>query len=203
MGVKERREREEQTRLDVILGAAEKVFSEQGYYHTRMDDIAEAAELAKGTLYYYFKSKDEIFFHILEREIGRIIAEIKRRLPEQATLLQAVEAELNIFLEYCDRNRGFLKIFLPCSSRFIEFEDKDIARRAARSFQAHGEFIRKTFQAKIAREHLNLSIDQLIHFQKTFQIGIGHRIMEGRTDEARDAVKFYLNIMKRITKEKS
>jgi AcrR family transcriptional regulator len=203
MGVKERREREEQARLNDILGAAEKVFAEQGYYHTRMDDIAEAAELAKGTLYYYFKSKDEIFFHILEREVGRVIVEIKQRLPEKATLLQAVEAELSVFLEYCDRNRGFLKIFLPCSSRLIEFEDKDVAQRAARSFEAHGEFIRKAYRAKIAREHLSISIDQLIHFLKTFQIGIGHRIMEGRTDEARDAVTFFLGAMKRITEEKS
>ncbi|MHB8054238.1 MAG: TetR/AcrR family transcriptional regulator [Candidatus Aminicenantales bacterium] len=203
MGVKERREREEKARLDIILAAAEKVFAEQGYFHTRMDDIAEAAELAKGTLYYYFKSKDEIFFHILEREVGRVIAEIKQRLPEKATLLQAIEAELSVFLEYCDRNRGFLKIFLPCSSRLITFEDKDVARKAARSFEAHGEIIRKAFRAKITRERLNLSVDRLLHFLKTFQIGIGHKIMEGRTDEARDAVAFFLDTMKRITEEKS
>lgn len=60
MGVKERRGREEKARLAAILVAAENVFSEHGYYQARMDDIAEAAELAKGTLYYYFKSKDEI-----------------------------------------------------------------------------------------------------------------------------------------------
>lgn len=49
-----------------ILEAAELVFASRGYAAARMDDIAEAAGVAKGTLYLYFSSKQELFVSLLE-----------------------------------------------------------------------------------------------------------------------------------------
>lgn len=61
MGVAERRERERSERREAILDAAEAVFLKKGVAPTTMDEIAQRAELAKGTLYLYFASKDELF----------------------------------------------------------------------------------------------------------------------------------------------
>ncbi|MGB8778804.1 MAG: helix-turn-helix domain-containing protein, partial [Nitrososphaeraceae archaeon] len=44
-------------------------FSKYGYDRTRMDDIADTAKLSKGTLYLYFKSKEELFYAISENNI--------------------------------------------------------------------------------------------------------------------------------------
>lgn len=202
MGVKERREREENARLAAILEAAERVFVERGFHHTRMDDIAEAAELAKGTLYYYFKSKDEIFLHLLERETGKVGEEIRRRVTAESTLIQTLETMLDLYVEYFDRNPSFLKIFLPCMGRFLKFENDDTVRRAARTFEAHGKYMRKALQAKIVRENVSVSVDQLLHFLKTLQLGLGLKLLEGRKDEARAAARFFLDLMSRIVKEK-
>ena len=49
-----------------ILEAAELIFTSRGYAAARMDDIAEAAGVAKGTLYLYFSSKQELFVSLLE-----------------------------------------------------------------------------------------------------------------------------------------
>lgn len=65
-----------------IRNAAVQVISEKGFYNTRMLDIAEEAELAVGTLYNYFKSKDEILEYIFAKEMERrmeIIAELKAK----------------------------------------------------------------------------------------------------------------------------
>ena len=48
-----------------ILSAAKKLFTEKGAEHTSMDDIAEAADYSKSTLYVYFRSKDEIYNNII------------------------------------------------------------------------------------------------------------------------------------------
>ena len=113
MGVKERREREENARLAAILAAAEHVFAEQGYFHARMDAIAERAELAKGTLYYYFKSKDEIYVHLLERETRKIHEEIRRRITGRETFLEILKQRGRLLLHIgrnrrgnCDTTRG-------------------------------------------------------------------------------------------------
>lgn len=58
-------------RKDQILDAATDVFAQKGFSETRMDDIVEESGLSKGTLYWYFKSKDEIILSIFERLFRR------------------------------------------------------------------------------------------------------------------------------------
>ncbi len=64
MGTAERREREKLRRKNDILDAAEEVFAEKGLVQATVDDIAERAEISKGTVYLYFKSKEQIFLGI-------------------------------------------------------------------------------------------------------------------------------------------
>ena len=61
MGILERKERERERRRQQIIVAAKKVFSEKGFNKATMDDIAGEAELSPGTLYLYFKNKEELY----------------------------------------------------------------------------------------------------------------------------------------------
>lgn len=54
-----------------IMNAAEEIFSKKGFSDARMDDIAEETGLSKGTLYLYFKSKDDLIVAILDRLFQR------------------------------------------------------------------------------------------------------------------------------------
>jgi len=58
-------------RKDQIMNAAEEVFTQKGLDNARMDDIAEETGLSKGTLYLYFKSKDDLIAAILDRIFQR------------------------------------------------------------------------------------------------------------------------------------
>ena len=62
-----------------IVDAAIVTFSKHGYDRTKMDNIAETANLSKGTLYLYFKSKEELFYAISENNI--------KALKEQLSVL--------------------------------------------------------------------------------------------------------------------
>ena len=70
MGIVERREREKEQRRNDIIDAAERVFFSKGRATATMDDVAEEAELSKGTLYLYFKSKEELYLAIHLRGLG-------------------------------------------------------------------------------------------------------------------------------------
>jgi AcrR family transcriptional regulator len=61
MGIHERKERERERRRQQIIVAAKRVFSEKGFNKATMEDIAHEAELSPGTLYLYFKNKDELY----------------------------------------------------------------------------------------------------------------------------------------------
>lgn len=64
-------------RIKQITEAATKVFAEQGFDKARMDDIASEANLSKGTLYLYFKSKDAIISHLLDRLFEREFSDLR------------------------------------------------------------------------------------------------------------------------------
>ena len=65
-------------RKDQILEAAEEVFAEKGVHAARMDDIAEKSGLSKGTLYWYFKSKDDILIAIFEQMFKQEFDELEK-----------------------------------------------------------------------------------------------------------------------------
>lgn len=65
MGIAERKKREKEQRRIEILNATKKLLKKHGLEKTTMQMIADKVELAKGTLYLYFKEKNEIIFHIL------------------------------------------------------------------------------------------------------------------------------------------
>ena len=67
MGITERKEREKLHRKEEILNAAETVFFEKGLAASTMDEIADRAELSKGTLYLYYKSKEDLYMAIICR----------------------------------------------------------------------------------------------------------------------------------------
>jgi AcrR family transcriptional regulator len=61
MGIQERKEREKERRKQQIIVAAKRVFSKKGFNKATMEDIAKESELSPGTLYLYFKNKEELY----------------------------------------------------------------------------------------------------------------------------------------------
>jgi len=81
MGTAERRQREKKQREEQIQEAAVKVLLEKGFNGTTIEEIAAAAELSPGTIYLYFKNKEELYASINLRavqEIDRQLAEVVR-----------------------------------------------------------------------------------------------------------------------------
>jgi AcrR family transcriptional regulator len=83
MGTKDRKEREKEARRNSILEAARPIFFENGFQATTMDQIAEEAELSKGTLYLYFPSKDELYITILLEGLETLHAMLSEAIDEE------------------------------------------------------------------------------------------------------------------------
>ncbi len=83
-----------QERRNQIITAAIAVFTRLGFHEARIDDIAQEAELSKGALYWYFKSKDDIIAAIMERFIDREMVELEDVLKLQAPVSEKL-ARLN------------------------------------------------------------------------------------------------------------
>lgn len=92
---------------DRLLEISAALFRERGYASTTMRDIANAAEMKAGSLYYHFQSKDQILDMVLERGISEAIrgfnvaiAELPANAPFQQRLQAVVTAHLRTVVEF-------------------------------------------------------------------------------------------------------
>jgi len=74
MAIEDRKQREKEQMRRLILNAAKEIFLEKGYYQTSMRNIADKIEYSPGTLYLYFKEKDEIFLDLHNEAFGKLFS---------------------------------------------------------------------------------------------------------------------------------
>lgn len=114
-GLQERREEE-------ILDAAASLFARHGYASTDIDSVAEALDIAKGTIYRYFPSKRELFLAAVDRGMRRLHQIIEAKTAAVADPLDRIERAIYTFLAYFEAHPELLQLFLQeCS----QFRDRD------------------------------------------------------------------------------
>ena len=106
MGTFERRTREYEARRELILRAAKATFAAKGQAAATIDDVAQRAEVAKGTIYRYFKSKEDLFHVLVEDGLGRLAqrfhAAVDPGLPADENLRRLAQAYLDFYREEPD-----------------------------------------------------------------------------------------------------
>ncbi len=99
MGIEERKTKEKENRRALILRKAKSLILERGVGSFSMQDIAQASELSKATLYLYFESKEAILVEILQEAISDFTELARLRIPAGGTGLQALQALWETYLE--------------------------------------------------------------------------------------------------------
>ncbi len=108
---------------DFIIDSAQKIFSRFGFKKTTMDEIAQATRKGKSSLYYYFKSKEEVFQAVVEKEAVELKAEltgaINRETTPQNQLRAYVITRMRLFNRLANLYNAFKDEYLD-SYGFIE-----------------------------------------------------------------------------------
>ena len=113
MSVRERHKRERQARSEAILAAALRVFAEHGLEHSTIEMIAREAEIAVGTIYLYFASRDDLFLQLLVERVERLR---ERYLEIQARKLAPLDELREVAGAYLDHIREWREMFLTQQS---------------------------------------------------------------------------------------
>ncbi|HKP48038.1 MAG TPA: TetR/AcrR family transcriptional regulator [Pyrinomonadaceae bacterium] len=141
-----------------ILRAAIRVFAGNGYFNSKVADIAREAGVADGTVYLYFKSKEEILHSIFDRSMGEAIADGRSRLSEVADPCERLRRIAHMHLDRLGADRELAIVFqveLRGSTKFME-------EFSAAGFAEYLGLIRSTFEegqrAGVFRKDLNAKI---------------------------------------------
>ncbi len=106
-----------------ILKAAVKVFAKKGFYNAKVTDIAQKARVADGTIYLYFKNKDDILISIFEEEMGKIISKAQKEIDAGNGIVEKINIFVQAHLIFVKTNPKLAQVFqleLRQSNRFIK-----------------------------------------------------------------------------------
>ncbi|MER0445134.1 TetR/AcrR family transcriptional regulator [Streptomyces sp. NPDC006711] len=99
-----------------LYEAAVTLIAEQGFSATTVDEIAERAGVAKGTVYYNFKSKTELFEELLRHGVGLLTASLQAAADETAerggTGIEALDAMIRAGLDFIHRYPAFTQLYV-------------------------------------------------------------------------------------------
>ena len=119
MGTEERKAREKKRRRNQIIDAAEAIIFSKGLEQATMDEIAEEAELSKGTLYLYFKNKNELYLAITARGSDILNARFAKVFAggHDHTGIELIRLIGETYLSFVSENPDYFKAFMYYESQ--------------------------------------------------------------------------------------
>ena len=110
-----------------ILDAAVKVFAERGYFSSTVAEIARAAGVADGTIYLYFKSKDDLLFELFDEKMTQLIADAKSALAEEKDAPSRLRRFIRLHFSLVEKNpdlASVLVVELRQSAQLLKAADR-------------------------------------------------------------------------------
>lgn len=147
-----------------ILRAATRVFARNGYFNSKVADIAREADVADGTVYLYFKSKEEILHSIFDQNMAEAIASGRKLIEKMSDPREKLRRIAMLHLERLGADRNLAIVFqveLRGSTKFMQ-------EFSAAGFAEYLGLLRKTFEegqrSGVFRQDLNAKLVSKILF---------------------------------------
>lgn len=99
-------------RTGEIVAAAKQVIAAKGFAATTMDEIAEAAQIAKGTIYLYFKSKNDLFQAVISSILEKLVVRIQEIKQSAGASPEKVRRVLQVMLETLEAEQAFFRVYV-------------------------------------------------------------------------------------------
>jgi TetR/AcrR family fatty acid metabolism transcriptional regulator len=106
-----------------IIEAAVKVFAQKGFYLAKVSDVARAADVADGTIYLYFKNKDDLLISLFEQKMELILQRFQERLQEIVDPVEKLHNLVDLYFELIEEDKDLADVFqveLRQSTKFLK-----------------------------------------------------------------------------------
>ena len=107
------------SRKEEIIKAASNLFSQKSYHDVTMDQIAEKVGVAKGTIYLYFESKENLYLGILEHTFETIESILEKEIAKEDPAPQKLKKILRLIFQFYFQNMDVLRILTRDETRLI------------------------------------------------------------------------------------
>ncbi|GAV24340.1 TetR family transcriptional regulator [Carboxydothermus islandicus] len=97
-------------KYEAILDAAAKIIGEVGYHKAQISKIAREANVAEGTIYLYFKNKQDLLLSLFQKRYGEFISNLKFEVANAKTPMDKLKKLITMHLENSERDRNFAQV---------------------------------------------------------------------------------------------
>ena len=125
---------EQAAKRERILAAALRLFAHEPYQAVTMDRVADAAGVAKGTLYLYFPSKDALYLGILSDGLNTAYRTFQSTADPRLPVAERLRRSIEVMVEFFDQRRDFLQFFATAEPRLAEERNRIIEASRERGF---------------------------------------------------------------------
>jgi AcrR family transcriptional regulator len=128
-------------RRDAILAAALEEFSARGFAATRLDDVARRADVAKGTIYLYFRDKESLFQELVRTMLSPLVSAIESAPRADVPVRIVAETVIDLFVReiYGTRRKDVIRLIISEGARFpklAEFYYREVIARVLPAMRA-------------------------------------------------------------------
>ncbi len=201
-----RKEREKEARREAILNAAARVFSRKSYHEATLDEIAAEAELAKGTLYNYYKDKQDIFFSLIDQGLRKSQQNFETMISMGGGLEDLLTRCFASSLEIVKDHKYLYRLMLTAGAHLNEKVQVEVMENWHNQSVLGAEKLSKAFASMPETSHL-APIERLIGANLVFSAihSLHHRqMLERDTGNLQEDIKNYVRLIVRaLTSEKT
>jgi TetR/AcrR family fatty acid metabolism transcriptional regulator len=153
-----------------ILRAAIKIFSQKGFFNSKVSDIARQAGVADGTIYLYFKNKDDLLISLFEEKMAEVVADVRERVESGDGALHRLQIFIENHMNLLVREAGLIEVLqieLRQSNKFMKeyvpvkfLEYLDVISQILEQGKREGTF-RQDLNVTVARRAVFGALDEM------------------------------------------
>jgi AcrR family transcriptional regulator len=149
-----RREKLRLLQRETILEAAEQVFARRGYHQSKMREIAAQADFTPGSLYNYFRSKEDIFLALFDRRSEVLYRRLEACLDEELDFFSQIQRLGAVHVSFMDQHRSFFTLFVSAGFGAQVSLPFSVSQRSGHEYQIYVEFLEELIAQGIAQQAL-------------------------------------------------
>lgn len=177
-----------------ILDAAVEVIAERGYFNSPVSAIAKRAGVADGTIYLYFKSKDEVLQTAIDSTFGRFFGQVEERFQALADPRAQLEYIAQVHLESHSINRSMTILMQTEMRQSAQFLARFSHHHLVRYIQMVREVIRRGQDEGIFRKELSDGVVAHCMFGAIDEL-LSSAVFTGRTYDARATARQVMDVL--------
>ena len=136
-----------------ILDAAVRVFAEEGFHNAKIEDVAREAEVAHGTVYLYFESKDDLLISIFRENIRELTEYVKSEVQKETNAEDKLGKMIALQIELVETNPELTELMLVEFPRTGRFLDNDTVSELAAYIDMIASILRKGIAEKAFKDN--------------------------------------------------